>query len=137
MDKRFDIEVSLCIVNKEGKILLMRRTNAHSEGTWSLPGGHLEMFEDIEECATREVLEEAGVGIRNLRFVGITNDKIPTENKHYITIFIESEHELGEAEIKEPDRATEIGWFAWNELPSPLFLPFKNFVENNAYGKNN
>ncbi len=123
------------IVKKDGKVLLMKRINAHGKGTWGLPGGHLELYENIEDCAAREALEEAGVEIRNIRFAGITNDKIPTENKHYITIFVDSDYHRGKAENKEPDRATEIRWYSWDNLPSPLFLPLKNFVDNNAYGK--
>ena len=75
-------------VFKDGKILLGKRRNAHGEGSWSLPGGHLEFNEELEDCAQREVMEEAGIKIKNIRLSTITNDKFEKEGKHYITIFM-------------------------------------------------
>jgi 8-oxo-dGTP diphosphatase len=50
---------------KDKKILMGKRINSHGEGTWSLPGGHLEFFETFEDCAKREVMEETGLKISN------------------------------------------------------------------------
>lgn len=116
------------IVIKDGKVLLLRRTSSHGEGTWCFPGGHLEFNESIENCAKRESLEESGVTIKNLRFVNITNDIFKEEKKHYITIFMVSDWESGEAKIMEPDKITDMGWFEWNDLPKPLFLPTQNLI---------
>ena len=57
-------------------------------GTWGLPGGHLEANESFEDCANREILEETGLQIRNLRFLTATNDIMESEGKHYVTIFM-------------------------------------------------
>lgn len=57
-------------------------------GTWGLPGGHLEANESFEDCAHREILEETGLHIRNLRFLTATNDVMEAEGKHYVTIFM-------------------------------------------------
>ena len=43
---------------KDGKFLMGRRKGAHGEDTWSVPGGHLEFGEMIEDGARREVEEE-------------------------------------------------------------------------------
>ena len=56
--------------------------------TWGLPGGHLEANESFEECAEREILEEAGLHVRHLKFLTATNDIMPVEGKHYVTIFM-------------------------------------------------
>ena len=76
------------MVIKDGKMLLGKRKNAHGEGTWSYPGGHLEFGESWEACSKREVMEETGIQIKNLRFGMVTNDVFEKEHKHYITIFI-------------------------------------------------
>ena len=116
---------------KNKKILLGKRKNSHGEGTWSLPGGHLEFFETFQECAEREVKEETGLKIKDITFETITNDMFKKENKHYITIFVKSKHEEGEPKILEPDKCTEWKWFTWNELPEPLFLPLQNLKKTN------
>ncbi len=83
-------------VKSNGKILLQKRTGAHEEGTWSLPGGHLEFNETIEQCAKREAMEEFNVEIKNVKVLGFTEDVMLQEEKHYITIFVDSELASGE-----------------------------------------
>ncbi|HCC06611.1 MAG TPA: DNA mismatch repair protein MutT [Clostridiales bacterium] len=113
-------------VIKEGKILMGKRKSPHGEGTWGLPGGHLEMFETWEECSRREVLEETGVMIKSIKFGTVTNDIFENESKHYITIFMLSEYCDGEVEILEPDKFEEWKWMDWDEFPDNLFLPLIN-----------
>ena len=114
------------VVVRDGKVLLLRRAGSHGAGTWSLPGGHLEHGETWEACARREVEEETGLRIQGIRFVGATNDVFSKEGKHYVTLFVQTEAIEGEPEIKEPHKATDMGWFSWESLPEELFLPLKN-----------
>ncbi|MCI9441262.1 MAG: NUDIX hydrolase [Ruminococcus sp.] len=44
------------------KILLVKRSNHPSIGFWALPGGFVNMEENLEESAKRELLEETGIG---------------------------------------------------------------------------
>ena len=96
---------------------------------WSVPGGHMEYKESPEDTAQREAFEELGIIIKNQKVVGITNYIMENEEKHYITIFVESDFE-GEPIMNEPDKTSECGWFAIDTLPKPLFTPLKNFFEN-------
>ena len=68
---------------KDDKILLGKRKSAHGEGTWCPPGGHLEFNERLEECAIRETMEEAGINIKNVRFLTITNDIFKDNKKNH------------------------------------------------------
>jgi len=116
-------------VKKDGKVLLQKRIGAHGAHTWGLPGGHMEYGEMPEQTAAREAKEEVNAEIKNARVVGITNDFMPHDQKHYITIFMEAEYSGGE--IKANDSSvSEIRWCEADKLPSPLFIPLKNFVEN-------
>lgn len=120
-------------VFKDMKFLLGKRKNAHGAGEWALPGGHLEFNEELEDCARREVLEETGVEIKNIRFSTITNDIFKKEGKHYITIFMLSDWKSGEAKVMEPDKCEEWRWVSRNNLPEPLFLPLDNLLKKDLF----
>jgi 8-oxo-dGTP diphosphatase len=44
--------------------------------------------ESFENCAEREVLEETGLVITEPRWLAMTNDFMPDEGKHYVTVFM-------------------------------------------------
>ena len=113
-------------VIKDKEILMGQRINAHGEGTWNLPGGHLEFFETFEDCAKRETMEETGLNITDVTFATATNDIFKKENKHYITIFVKSKNSEGVAKVMEPNKCLKWDWFDWDNLPKPLFLPLEN-----------
>ena len=106
---------------------MQKRKGSHGSGTWSFPGGHLEFGEEPEKSVVREVSEETGLKTTSAKFCGITNDIFEKEGKHYVTLYYLCEVE-GEPSIKEPEKCTEMGWFAWNELPTPLFFCIENLL---------
>ncbi len=117
------------IIKKNEKVLLGKRKNAHGAGTWALPGGHLEFNETIENCAEREVYEETGLYIKNIRYGAYTNDIFTEEQKHYITLFVTAEYSHGDCKVKEPHKCEQWEWFPWNDLPKPRFLPLENLLK--------
>jgi len=116
------------MVWKHACLLLGKRVNARAETSWQLPGGHLEFGETVEDCAVREVAEEAGIAIRNLVHAGYTNDVFIDANRHYVTLFVSAEYDQGEVRVMEPDKCECWRWFDAAELPSPLFVPIRNFL---------
>ena len=117
------------IVMKDHKVLLGKRKNSHGDGTWALPGGHLEFNETIESCAKREVFEETGLLIKNIRYGAFTNDIFIRDEKHYVTLFVVAQYEYGTLELKEPEKCHEWSWFSWSDLPEPRFLPLENLLK--------
>lgn len=117
------------IVRREGRVLLGRRRSSHGEGAWSFPGGHLEWMEGASECARREVEEETGLSIENIRGGPCTNDRFRAEGLHYVTLFVVADSPSGTAELREPEKCDEWRWFAWDSLPRPLFLPIENLLK--------
>lgn len=115
---------------KDGAFLMGQRRNAHGDGTWSLPGGHLEFGETFEETAQREVLEETGLTITNIRFGAVTNDHFKSEDKHYVTVWMLSDWQSGTEQILEPDKCTALEWRTFNDLPEPLFLPWQQLFDS-------
>ncbi|MEI6842907.1 MAG: NUDIX hydrolase [bacterium] len=119
------------IVIRDNKVLLGKRKGSHGEGTWSFPGGHLEFFETIEDCARRELAEETGLRLVCIGRSTFTNDMFVAEGKHYITIFVQAYYYTGgEPMVKEPDKCEGWEWFEWEHLPEPLFLPIQNLKKS-------
>lgn len=116
------------IVLQKGKILLGRRKVENGSGTWALPGGHLEFAETWTDCAKREVSEETGIKITNLRFVGVTNDVHEGNMRHYITIFMQGDYDHGEVENKEPHKCFGWEWIEWEKIPQPRFKPLDTLI---------
>jgi len=108
---------------RNGTFLMGKRRGSHGHDTWSIPGGHLDFGETIAEGAAREVLEETGMRITNVRFLALTEDFFPGDNKQYITIWVESDWLEGEPTITEPDKYLDHQWRTFKTLPSPLFEP--------------
>jgi 8-oxo-dGTP diphosphatase len=117
------------IVVKNGRVLLGKRLNAHGAGTWAFPGGHLEFNETIEACAVREVREETGICIRNIRRGPYTNDIFAAEDKHYVTLFVTADYDSGEPAVKEPQKCAKWQWSPWPPDVRPCFLPIKNLLK--------
>jgi len=118
------------IVEKDGKVLMLKRIGSHGENTWGFPGGKLEMFESIENCAIRELKEETNLDIVKLSFDRITNDLFIDNNLHFVTIFMKGVVESYEnIKIMEKNKCNGIGWFSWDKLPNKLFLPVINYIK--------
>jgi 8-oxo-dGTP diphosphatase len=125
--------VGVIIRDAHDRLLLQRRAGTHGGGTWSCPGGHIDYGETPEQCAVRETLEEVGIMVGNVRFLGITNDVFAETQRHYITVWVQADHVSGTPRPMDPEELTEIGWFAQDSLPSPLFLPLQQLLAGKAY----
>jgi len=125
-------EVGVGVIVRRGKLVLLgRRKNAHGSGTWSFPGGHLEFNESVADCASREVFEETGLRVKNIRNGPFTNDIFEAEGKHYVTLFVVSDYDSGDLMVREPEKCEEWGWFDWSKLPQPIFIPIQNLLKTN------
>ncbi len=121
---------------RNGKILLGRRhvdpkkadSALNGAGTWTMPGGKLELGETFEEAARREVKEETNINLKKPEVFCVNNDRI--KGVQFITVGMYSEVFDGEARIMEPDEIVEWQWFALNKLPRPLYFPSKKIIAN-------
>jgi 8-oxo-dGTP diphosphatase len=111
------------------KILLAKRKNAHGDGSWAPPGGHLEYGESWQQCVQREALEETGLLLEDIQFCAVTNDIFAENNKHYVTIFMRACYTGGAVQNREPEKCEAWQWFAVDQLPDNLFLPLAQLVE--------
>lgn len=129
MEKIARVGVGVFVL-KQGKFIMGQRRNAHGDGHWSVPGGHLEYGETFADTAAREVLEETGLIIKNVRFGAVTNDYFTNEDKHYVTVWMVSDWHEGEERITEPDKFIAMQWHDFDTLPEPLFLPWQQLLSS-------
>ncbi len=95
-----------------GRELLLGRNHRFPRGRYSVLAGYVEPGETLEECAQREVAEEAGVRIRNIRYFGSQPWPFPNS----LMIGFTAEYDGGELRLEESELA-EAGWFRAGALP--------------------
>ena len=116
------IGVAAIVKNNSWKVLISRRIGSHGKSSYGFPGGHLEAWESILECAAREVLEETGIIVKSSHILTFTEDIFSSE-KHYITFFVLVEQYEWIPQVIEIEKNKAWEWYNWENLPEPLFLP--------------
>ncbi|KAG1684546.1 hypothetical protein DVH05_010959 [Phytophthora capsici] len=114
-------------------VLLGQRKGSHGEGKFSLPGGHLEMYESWEECAIREVKEETDLDLKAAKFATVTNDPMENEGKHYITILMQAVvNDEQTVRNMEPNKCEGWSWVPWEELRTreDIFTPLMHVTHS-------
>ncbi|MES9968735.1 MAG: NUDIX domain-containing protein [Candidatus Thiodiazotropha sp.] len=102
-------------------VLLIQRGNPPYQGMWALPGGFLDINEDIEACAKRELYEETGIEGVYLEQLYTFGDpqRDPRERVISVTYFA-----LSQSDSLSPKAASDAAlaaWFSVNELPELAF----------------
>jgi 8-oxo-dGTP diphosphatase len=111
--------VGLAIL-RDGKLLLCKRMKAPEAGHWNIVGGKVDHMEPAETAARREAEEETGLDIGEIRYLGLTEQRIEADRQHWISLLYVSDDTTGEPQLTEPDKLSEIGWFDLDDLPQPL-----------------
>ena len=111
-----------------------KRKGKHAAGQYALPGGHFEYMESFIESAKREVREETGMEIDNIRFLRISNlkDYAP---KHYVDIGLLADWKSGEPVVMEPEKCEGWDWYELDKFPEPLFATIETYIEAYKGGK--
>ena len=77
-------------------------------------------MESFKACALREIAEECGIKVKNLRFCYLSNIKRYAP-KHYVHIGLVAEWKSGTPKVLEPDKCEEWNWYDPDSLPAPMF----------------
>ena len=117
------------MILKDGKVLLGKRKSAHGRGDYAFPGGHLEYMESFEACALREIAEECGIEVTNIRFQYLANIK-KYAPRHYVHIGLLADWKSGEPKVLEPEKSETWGWYELDNLPQPMFLACNFAIES-------
>jgi 8-oxo-dGTP diphosphatase len=123
------------LIFNDRKILLMKRRGGMASGSWGSGGGHMEYGESFTNSLQREIREEAGIEIGNIKFLCLVNLK-EYRPEHYVDIGFVADWKSGEPKILETDKFENWGWYKLDDLPEPLFGPVKIYLEAYKTGKN-
>lgn len=108
---------AIIIVNDKNEVLLQKRSDS---GLWGLPGGLLELNENIALGAIREVKEETNLDIRIKRFIGVFVNPFMRWREHDLAQVFSFAF-LGEVvsgELKVNDfESTDLQYFNHENLP--------------------
>jgi 8-oxo-dGTP pyrophosphatase MutT (NUDIX family) len=84
------VATTVLMVNDKGEILLQKRSEPY--GTWGLPGGQIELGESTEKAGIREVFEETGLIVDDLRLIDVfsgneeSHIKLNNGDEYYVVL---------------------------------------------------
>lgn len=103
---------AIVLVKRDREVLLTRKAE-WAPGRYSLVAGFLDFGECLEECASREVREETGIEIRNVRYVGSQNWPFPSQlMAGFVADYAGGEIQVDRSELEDA------AWFSIDALPS-------------------
>ena len=95
-----------------GNEILLARNNLFPEGLFSVLAGFVEVSESAEETVEREVMEEVGIRVKNIQYVGSQPWPFPSQ----LMLGYKCEYESGDLVIDE-DEIVEANWYTVDKLP--------------------
>ena len=111
------IEPAVIVLVTRGEEILLVKSKTVPNPKFSCIAGFVEHGETIEQTVEREVLEEAGIKVKNIHYVGSQSWPFPDQ----LMLAFTAEYESGEIKIQEKE-ITEAAWFKRNELPE-IYTP--------------
>ena len=108
------------VYRDDGKILLVRSCFSRQE--WALPGGGVNRNESYEQTVVREVSEEIGLKIYNLRYLGKVNSH---ESYAKFSVRVFAAH-ASNCDIKCNFEIMEARWLNMNYLPEEYYALYAN-----------
>lgn len=98
----------------DGRIVVVRRARAPSQGLWSIPGGRVEVGESLAEAARREVLEETGLDIAVVGEAGRV--ELPAGPDSYVVTDFHATVVGDPDALRAGDDASEARWVTYEEF---------------------
>jgi len=101
----------LALVPYQGGLVMVRRAIEPGYGLWVVPGGFVDVGEEVEDAVVRETLEEAGLRVRVVRLLNVHSYR---HSRTVVLSFI-TEHLSGEPAAG--DEELEVRVFAPEDIP--------------------
>ncbi len=136
-DTIMTVGCGVLITNEKDQVLLQKRSDT---GEWCIPGGAMELGESFLETAQREIYEEVGIKVENLKLFGIYSGeerliRYPNKDVVYsLGIIFTADSYTGEIS-DEDEEVLEHCFFDREQIPKELFSPDARGILDWAEGK--
>ena len=117
-----------------GRILLEKRKNEPGKGKWSIPGGLVELGEEVEQTVIREVKEETGLEVGDPKHIDVVSNLELDEKGRikYHFVIIDYFVKLKGGKLKASSDAAELRWVEFDEVEKyDLTKIFREFFVRN------
>ncbi|WP_096153587.1 NUDIX hydrolase [Bacillus sp. FJAT-45066] len=117
------------ILNEKSEVLLQKR----HDGNWGLPGGLMDLGESFEEVAKREVFEETGLVVENLKLLNVYSGsqyylKVSNGDELYsVTAVYYTSNASGDIKIDYTE-SERMQYFGMDNLPEKLTSEYREFI---------
>ena len=129
------VGVAAAVFNEQGAVLLVKRGRPPGAGNWGLPGGLLDLGEQLVDGARREVREECNVECEVMGLVAafepIQRDGEGRIEYHYVVLDYWARYLGGEAVAQ--DDAAAVAWVRMQELDGYRLRPDSRAVVEKAF----
>jgi len=129
------VTVDAILVSPNKSVLLIERGREPYKGKWALPGGFIDMDEELETACQRELEEETGLRVGELKqfraYGGVNRD--PRHRTISVIFYAFTEEELV---TRAGDDAAKAQWFPIDMLPELAFDHEQILDEFKVYGLN-
>jgi len=103
------------------KVLLIQRDLAPFHGKWALPGGFVQVGEDLDAAARRELREETGLHSLFLEQLYTFGDPRRDPREHVVSVAYYALVNLHDHQVQAATDAREAAWFAVDDVPPLAF----------------
>ncbi|MEQ1765388.1 MAG: NUDIX domain-containing protein [Pyrinomonadaceae bacterium] len=122
----FTVSAAAVVVDAEGKVLVLHHLLRPITG-WGLPGGFIDAGEQPHAAIRRELMEETGITLSDVRLL-----HLKTLGRHVEILFAARANEPGEILSSEID---QLGWYTFDEIPERLPADQRRTVERVLKGE--
>jgi 8-oxo-dGTP diphosphatase len=122
-------DVSAAIITDGGRVLMVRRRVKEGELSWQFPAGGVEDGETAEDAAVRETLEETGLIVKSVKYIG---DRVHPKTGKFMA-YTACEVVSGTAHVADDDELDTVAWVEHSEIPGlvpyGLFGPVQEYLD--------
>jgi ADP-ribose pyrophosphatase YjhB (NUDIX family) len=122
------------VIIRDGKILLVKRGSNPGFNKWSIPGGVIELGENVRETVAREVKEESNLEVKALDLIDVVDNLVPDEEGRlrYHFVILDFLTRLKGGILKAGSDVLDVCWVPLTEVEGyELTKIFRDFFERN------